>query len=226
MLLLLLTLGALTCDSYLIPWQGDVPLKEMLEAYEEKSSIKKMYDAEMFKDILQSQASEMEKLSGGKFEFSINGGQNCGKAGTSETIYVNSLSIPDVLVLGANATFSGAVTVNALKKTATLLSVVIRKVGLPFNLPCTQDVGSCNYTNPCQLLEKIQCPKQIVAAGWNCRCPIPVKHYSLAPFTVLLPTIPLPAFLVDGTYDATARLFDGPEELLCYHLTVTVKEKQ
>jgi len=216
------------CEGYLLPWIRDkIPLKEVVEVHE-TTTIKKIYDTGKLKDILQfeSMFTPIKESPKKKYELTLRGGKNCGSAGTSETIYINSISMkPSTLILGDNATFAADVTVNSARKGATLASVLMRKVGLPFDIPCTQGVGSCNYTNPCQLLEKIKCPKEVVAQGWNCRCPIPVKHYSFGPITATLPTVPLPAFLVNGQYQAKAELWDGKDQLLCYILTIDVKEK-
>jgi len=214
-----------SCQAYFLPWNGEIPIKEVVEVHE-KTTIKKIYDTAMLKDILEIESAALEATTTQKkLEFRIQGGENCGPAGSKEVIHVDKLSLPDVLVLGGNATISVAVTVSGVRKTATLLSVVMKKKGLPFDIPCAQGLGTCNYTNPCQMLDKIQCPAAIVAQGWNCRCPIPVNHYSFGPVTATLPTVPLPAFLVNGVYDVTARLYMGSEELLCYHVTAAVKEK-
>jgi len=184
---------------------------------EEDETIRNIYDTNTLKEI----ESEVNQK---RYQISYNGGENCGREGTGETIYINDLALPETLVLGENATFSAEVKVNKIRKTATLLSVVMQKVGFPFDIPCTHNVGTCKYSNPCDMLEKIKCPKEIIKLGWNCRCPIPINTYSFGPVTVTLPTVPLPAFLVDGKYEVKAQLFDGDDELLCYDLQIDVTE--
>jgi len=218
----LLVLGVVGSNAYVLQWPNKFPLKEVVEIHE-RTTIKKIYDTEISREMIQFQ--ETYTIEQKNIELSVSAGKNCGQHGKSETIYIDSISMPDTLVLGANGTFSAEVTVNGARKSASLLSLVMRKVGLPFDIPCAKGFGSCNYTNPCQILEKIQCPKAIIDKGWNCRCPIKVNHYSFGPITALLPTVPLPAFLVNGNYEVIARLYDGADELLCYDLTVTVKEK-
>ena len=73
----------------------------------------------------------------------LKSGQNCGQHGKSEAIFIDNISAPDTLILGANATFSAEVTVNSARKSASLLSVVMQKVGLPFDIPCTS--GESTY---------------------------------------------------------------------------------
>ena len=109
-------------------------------------------------------------------EVALGEGENCGKEGVEETIVVDKLSMPDTLVLGEDATFAAGITVNKERKSATLLTVEMNKVfasGAHFKIPCIRGSGSCNYTNPCGYLSHVRCPEEIVARGWNCRCPIP-----------------------------------------------------
>lgn len=216
----LVVLNVIVSNGHLLPWHN-VPL----QAVEERETIRDIYETETVEDVFKSEHIIVPEEHKRQFEVTYAVGQNCGKEGKGETIYINSLGLPDVILLGGNATLSAGVTVNKVRKTATLLSVVMQKVGLPFNIPCTNNIGSCNYTNPCDLLAKIECPKEIIAQGWNCRCPIAKNKYTFGPMTATLPTVPLPAFLVDGKYDAKLQLFDGADELLCYKLEVTVKEK-
>jgi len=216
-------LNVIVSNGHLLPWHN-VPIQDVVEV-EEKETIQNIYETETLKDVLEFEPINVPEVHERQLEITYAAGQNCGKEGTAETIYINKVNLPDVILLGGNATFSAGVTVNKVRKTATLLSVVLQKVGLPFDIPCTNNIGSCNYTNPCDLLAKIECPKEIISQGWNCRCPILKNKYAFGPVTVTLPTVPLPAFLVDGKYNGKVQLFDGADELLCYQLEVTVKEK-
>ena len=157
-------------------------------------------------------------------EVTIKEGKNCGVEGTHETIVVDRLSMPDVLVLGANATFAGGITVNKERKSATLLSVDMIKTRWHFRVPCIKGSGSCNYMYPCKYLEQVKCPEEIVAKGWNCRCPIPVNSYSFGPTTLHLNNTNVPALFVNGDYDVTIKLYDGLDELMCYKFPMTVKK--
>merc|ERR1712188_3576 len=151
---------------------------------------------------------------------SYSAGKNCGQSGQKEALYVEKFEIPDLIILGGNATVSAEVKVNRIVKSATLMSVVLGKEGLGI-IPCTGNIGSCNYTDPCQLFTKIDprmCPKELIAQGWNCLCPISVSM-KLSPTSFTLPTVALPAFLVDGKYHAKVRIFDGDEELFCYQVS-------
>merc|ERR1712243_405320 len=100
----------------------------------------------------------------------------------------------------------------------------MRKMGLPFDIPCTGGFGSCTYANPCEYLTKVKCPPEILAKGWNCRCPLLKGDFSLGPVAVQLPKLPLPAFLVDGSYEVKGTLKNGDDELFCYQMQIKVKE--
>lgn len=40
-------------------------------------------------------------------------------------------------------------------------------------IPCIEDLFTCNYTDVCELMDQIvQCPDPLVAAGIPCQCPI------------------------------------------------------
>jgi len=158
------------------------------------------------------------------YELSYNGGETCGTKKENEAISIHNVEISDPIVLGGNVTFAADVEVNTDHKTATLLSVVMQKEGV--RIPCINGIGSCNYTNPCDLLEKIQCPNEIIEEGWDCRCPFLAHQYSFPPVTGSIPSVTFPAFLVDGMYHITFKLFDGDEELLCYKIQVEVRKKE
>jgi len=153
-------------------------------------------------------------------------GENCGTS--DEMIVINQITMPDVLVLGEDATFSADISVNKKRQSATLLTVLMNKVfgaGHFFKVPCIKGSGSCNYTEPCKALEETKCPEEIVAKGWNCRCPIPVNDYKFGPITTHLGDSPIPAVFINGNYEMTVRLFDGEEVLMCYKFPMSVRKK-
>ena len=55
-----------------------------------------------------------------------------------------------------------------------------------WQVPCIRGSGSCNYTNPCQYLNKVKCPTSVVEQGWKCRCPIPVGTFTYGPITTFI----------------------------------------
>merc|ERR1712002_273618 len=158
------------------------------------------------------------------YSVSNKNGRNCGRK--DETIVVDQIALPDIIELGGKATVSIGITVNDVHQTATLLSVKIKKEDMPFDLPCQGGFGSCDYKNPCAMLEKLvpECPREITDIGWDCRCPIKPNKYILPPKELDIPSVPLPAFLVDGLYHGKLQMFDGDVELMCYEMDVEVKE--
>merc|ERR1711962_638414 len=158
-------------------------------------------------------------------EILLKDGQNCGQHGADEAMVVDSLSMPDTIVLGDNNTFAAGFTVNKKWETATLLSVKMVKIfgSMSWEIPCMGGQGSCDYYYPCKKLEKVECPAEVVAKGWNCRCPIPVNSYSFGPVTKQLDKPSFPAMFVNGDYNMNIRLFDGTDELMCYKFSMKVK---
>merc|ERR1711890_74271 len=185
-----------------------------------------MYDTDTSQDVVRFLDEETLGKKRQRYTLSYDGGQNCGKMGINETIYIHHLEISDPIVLGGNVTVGADVEVKRDQKTATLLAVVMEKVGLPFPVPCLGGVGSCNYTDPCDFLAKFKCPQEIIDEGWNCRCPLIKDKYAFAPITQAIPSVPLRAFLVDGTYHVKIQLFDNDMELFCYTMQASVKELQ
>jgi len=174
--------------------------------------------------ILSTLKSTITNTQAKQFHVSYTAGQNCGSEGKDAAIYVEDFQVSDPVILGGNATISAKVHANREVKSLSLMVIRLEKEGVG-EIPCTGNIGSCNYTNPCQLVQKVPCPKVVLQQKWNCRCPIQPRTLSLPPSTYELPTVPLPAFLVNGKYTAKVQLFEEGHEIFCYKVAVMVKEK-
>ena len=208
---LLLSVVCITaCHGYLFSWFEQIPLLEDDDddgISEADQSIKTILDK------MKSSAS-MAITNGMQYHISFTSGKNCGRQGKNEAIYVPAFDVSDPIVLGGNVTVSGEVRVKRKIESLSLMSVVVVKDGVG-EIPCTGDIGSCNYTNPCEKLKKVTCPKQIVKQGWDCRCPLAAKWLKFPESTYTVPTIPLPAFLIVGKYHTKVQLFAGDQEVFC-----------
>lgn len=213
---ILLCTCVVLCNGF--AWKRAVPVDPV-----ELKGVTYIHDEDTIRQMYDEMENHVEPQ---KREYSLHtmDGENCGS--TKLPIIVNSLQLPDVIVLGDNATVAVDATIDREIETASLLQVVVQKVGLPIDIPCLNNIGTCNYTNPCDILKTIDCPPAIEKLGWNCRCPFKPMEFKLLPTTVPLPTVPLPPVLVDGSYNVKVQMFDGKTELFCYKVTITLKEKQ
>ena len=223
MKILLVSLLALVCSSFCsgfqFSWFEQLPLVEDDE--QDTSGSANQNTVHKLTNMINN--NNNNPSSGKQHHLSFAAGKNCGSEGKGTAIYVSALEIPDPVRLGGNDTFSGEVEVKKTIASPTLLKVLIVKDGVG-EIPCTGKIGSCSYPNPCDLLSRVVCPKEIRKLGWNCRCPLLPLKFMLPPMTVPVPAVPLPAFLVDGKYTVKAQLFAGDEELFCYQISVSVKE--
>ena len=203
------------------PWDQSVPLdlkEEIADTNnDDENEIRQIYDTDEFNKV------DVEKK---RFDVVRVSGENCG---TNLPIMINSLDIPKVIVLGDNATVSIDANVSVAITHPTLITVEPYKVDLPY-IPCIDigffiPIGTCNYTSPCDIMKQVTCPSEIVKLGWNCRCPFKRMRLKTPPINISTPDVPYPAFLIDGEYDVTVKMFDGSKELFCYKLSLTLKVK-
>ncbi|GFR94370.1 ganglioside GM2 activator [Elysia marginata] len=106
-------------------------------------------------------------------KFSFN---NCASP-EGEQVVVNSASLkPDPLKLPGKVTVSGSMTIKKPFGTPLKmkLSIYYKTLGIWIKVPCVDGVGSCTYSDFCQMLNKIKkCPPAITKAGLKCKCPFP-----------------------------------------------------
>jgi len=150
---------------------------------------------------------------------------NCGSA--TDTIQVKSLTLsPDPIVIPGSVNVSLDATITADIEAPTELKLVVKKkeFGVFIEIPCIDNLGSCTYKNPCELLSKFPCPEVFKEHGFNCKCPIKKNVYKLPPSSVKLPSIKLPSF-ADGEIKIQATLMQGSKRLGCYEVDTSLKVK-
>uniref|UniRef100_T1IP49 MD-2-related lipid-recognition domain-containing protein n=1 Tax=Strigamia maritima TaxID=126957 RepID=T1IP49_STRMM len=130
---------------------------------------------------------------------------NCG---TGEQALIKELTLsPTPLIIPGNVTidFVGESAIDAVSPLKTQLTMK-RKLGFFWiDIPCVDDLGSCNYDDGCTLLEKYfpvkdPCPPVFLDNNIPCHCPFPKGEYKIPSYTVDIPSDPLPSWLSDGQY--------------------------
>jgi len=219
---LLLAITLALCYGFPWPLNQNVPAELREVSEEETSAILHMRNAKYFEELMEQDAALDFKDNQVRIKLFKMVGSSCGT--DQDPIVVNKMTLPDVIVFGENATFSADMTIKEDIPTITLAKLVVQKVG-SIQIPCIGGFGTCDYHNPCEMLEKFKCPTAIVKSGWNCKCPLPKGHFPPSRVTHKMQNIPLPGFMVDGKYDISVQMFNGKEELICYKFTVTMEKE-
>lgn len=109
-----------------------------------------------------------------KFEWS-----DCGNS--SSKIVFNGISVtPDPIVLPGTILVSVNITINEDITDSLSAQVVLkRKIGaFHIELPCIDNIGSCNYKNICSLLSQVRrCPEILIKHNIPCHCPFKQGNY-------------------------------------------------
>jgi len=150
--------------------------------------------------------------------------QSCGS--TSSPFVIKSFTLaPDPLVLGANITFSGAVSLSE-QVTAAQLEVTLEKkiLGIWTEIPCIDNVGSCTYDNVCTFLtpDNGLCKPPFSNYDIPCQCPVAAGSWAM-PETTVFAKNPGLSWLTDGDFYAEAQAYDqNGNELACYEVYVSL----
>lgn len=211
----------MVCFCSSMPWE-DTSVVEVETAYhEEPESFN--YHEEFVRD---SNFEEEENILKKPSNLTLEGfeWENCGAKG--DPVQLKALTVsPDPIAIPGSVTVSLDATIASTIQTATSVALILKKsvFGVFIEIPCVDNLGSCTYNNPCDLLANVTCPPELVKLGWTCRCPIPAKHYVVPSTTFKIPKISLPSFLETGDYQIQATLKNGAEELACYKITASLK---
>lgn len=149
---------------------------------------------------------------------------NCGQP--SDPVEVNTLEVsPDPITIPGTETVTLDAVIKTTVETATSLALTIKKkiFGVYIEVPCVDNVGSCTYENPCDMLKNITCPPEFIKLGFTCQCPFAAKDYKLDNVDVKIPAIKLPSFVENGDYEISAKLMNGDSEILCYNVQASLK---
>jgi len=191
--------------------------RQVISALEDESDMREILDILSKPRKLSRYSGKSELMQLSSFRW-----QNCGSQSDPTTISSITLS-PDPLRLPGNISlgFSGSLTV-PLSAPISLDVEVKKKIVFWITVPCIDNVGSCQYSDVCQLLAKFECPAAFKKYGIPCQCPVKDASYSLPATSFYVDDSKLPSFVADGDYHVTARLKQGSREILCLYLELSI----
>jgi len=151
------------------------------------------------------------------------GGSELKISGVSET--------PDPILLPGNISVHGSmintITISSTSIKQAQLTLEKKELGIWIEIPCLDNVGSCNYNDPCALMlqnqEKV-CPI-LKDSNLPCPCPIAAGTYSL-PANGLQIKLDNPGYswLTNGDLYAKVQLIDeSGTTALCLEIYATLK---
>mmetsp|Transcript_18600 Transcript_18600/g.26086 ORF Transcript_18600/g.26086 Transcript_18600/m.26086 type:complete len:201 (+) Transcript_18600:57-659(+) len=146
---------------------------------------------------------------------------NCGSA--SDPVQINSLTVlPAPVTLGKPVTVAAQVTLTEdLYHIAADVTIQKKMLGHWTNIPCVDNIGSCQYADVCEMLVNQTCPEEFTSAGIPCNCPFSAGVYNL-PSTTVDTTDPGLSWLTSGEFHANVVLSQYGSRLCCYDFYVTI----
>uniref|UniRef100_A0A3B4BGQ3 MD-2-related lipid-recognition domain-containing protein n=1 Tax=Periophthalmus magnuspinnatus TaxID=409849 RepID=A0A3B4BGQ3_9GOBI len=154
--------------------------------------------------------------------------KNCGKP--DDPAVLNTLNVaPDPISIPGQlkADASGRTAVELISPLALNMTIEKAVAGFWVKIPCVDDMGSCHYSDACDVLNMLvppgqDCPEPLHAYGLPCRCPFKAGLYSLPPSDFFIPNLDLPYWLTNGKYRARGMLGQDGAELGCLELGLTI----
>jgi len=148
---------------------------------------------------------------------------NCGS--TSDPISVQSLQVgPDPVVLGQNITvsFKGSFGQTIVSGASAKVKMWKKIFGVWTDIPCVDNVGSCNYADFCSLFKNPNCGPILTEYKIPCHCPFTAGSYSLPTVSVKTKD-PGWEWLTSGDFSAQGELYDASGNRLgCYLVYITL----
>nr|XP_046181006.1 ganglioside GM2 activator-like [Oncorhynchus gorbuscha] len=158
--------------------------------------------------------------------------ENCGKPDDPAVLKTLTLSPDPITVPGdLTASASGNTTVELAAPLAVNVTLEKEVAGFWVTVPCLEEIGSCHYTDGCDLLNQLippgqDCPEPLHTYGIPCHCPFKAVSLYCSPSTVPLKlwtsNIDLPYWLTNGHYRVQGVLGAMGKELGCLKITLSV----
>ncbi|KAK4016694.1 hypothetical protein OUZ56_031657 [Daphnia magna] len=148
-------------------------------------------------------------------------------SGPDALAQINEFDLSEPLSIPGNVT----VTVDSILRgdITTPLKVIVRvqkKVGfLWIEVPCVDNVGSCDYEDLCAELPfppGVPCPEPFLALGLPCNCPVLQGDYFIRNKLVFIPDEHIPQFLARGQYSVQVRASINSQEVICFQSKFTL----
>ncbi|XP_015205532.1 ganglioside GM2 activator [Lepisosteus oculatus] len=154
--------------------------------------------------------------------------ENCGQAKDPAVMKSLALSPDPISIPGdLKASAAGSTAVALTSPLAVNLTVEKEVYGVWVKVPCVEEIGSCDYTDVCQLLDKAippgqACPEPLHTYGIPCHCPFKAGDYTLPETDFYLPNVDLPYWLTNGNYRVEGVLGNSGLELGCLKVTFSI----
>ncbi|VDI33031.1 ganglioside GM2 activator [Mytilus galloprovincialis] len=183
------------------------------------SQLLMQYHMSQSKGFKQDMIDQLMKTSGMRSQ--VNGFQwkDCGSAAGK----ISSLNIsPDPIQFPGTITVSVGFTLNTTLDKPLAMSVIWEKKnnqGQFVEIPCIEDLFTCNYTDVCELMDQIvQCPDPLVAAGIPCQCPITKGQYLMNNANFEIDA----AVFSQGDYRIKVMVMAKGKQVFCIDMTASV----
>ncbi|CAB1325007.1 unnamed protein product [Coregonus sp. 'balchen'] len=143
--------------------------------------------------------------------------ENCGKPDDPAILKTLALSPDPITVPGdLTASASGTTTVELAAPLAVNVTLEKEVAGFWVKVPCLEEIGSCHYTDGCDLLNQLippgtDCPEPLHTYGIPCRCPFKAVSLYCSSYPAAVPLK-----LVQGVLGAVGK------ELGCLKITFAV----
>lgn len=154
--------------------------------------------------------------------------ENCGSAKDPAVMKALSLS-PDPITIPGDLKAKAAGSTSVAFTSPLSVNVTLEKevAGFWVKVPCVDELGSCHYSDACQILDTLtppgqDCPEPLHTYGIPCRCPFKAGDYSLPDSNFYLPNVDLPYWLTNGNYKVVGVLGSAGQELGCLKLTFSL----
>ncbi|XP_061747747.1 ganglioside GM2 activator-like [Nerophis ophidion] len=154
--------------------------------------------------------------------------ENCGKPDAAAVMRTLMVS-PDPISIPGEVTAAASGTTSVELAAPLGVNVTLEKevAGFWVKVPCLEEMGSCHYSDACDVLDQLippgqDCPEPLHTYGLPCRCPFKPGSYSLPESDFFLPHMDLPSWLTNGHYRLHGVLGSEEEELGCLKVALSV----
>ncbi|XP_035525238.1 ganglioside GM2 activator [Morone saxatilis] len=154
--------------------------------------------------------------------------KNCGQPDAPAVLKTLTLS-PDPISIPGELTAAASGSTSVELNAPLALNVTLEKevAGFWVKIPCLEELGSCHYSDACDVLNQLippgqDCPEPLHTYGLPCHCPFKAGSYSLPQSDFYLPNMDLPYWLTNGNYRVQGVLGSQGKELGCLKIALSL----
>ncbi|XP_046345799.2 ganglioside GM2 activator-like [Haliotis rufescens] len=146
--------------------------------------------------------------------------KNCGDPATETARLLDLQITPDPIVLPGNVQLAFKVQNLKTAQSPIQADVVLRKkiLSIWVEIPCIENVGSCSYSDFCEVLAPAQCPEPFTENNIPCKCPFPEGNYTLPSTQLEINLSDIPS----GDYSGQIDLKMDSAPIACYEVEITL----